>query len=308
MMKQSGMKRSSSLPKYITCCADPDDSDIADDTEEDSCVTRERMHTSHLTDQQEIINFKLQFARQQEMLANLSLKLSKCAVEIDALKTENEVLIDERALPAVPPVRSKGWFSTSECRGSMQMLISVNAKYMTENSRLQVERDVLRASFHSYVKDSRRISAALQQENDALRHRLQDDDETDKKSFKELLLYPFDPFEKRKKSLSLVTSSTFPSDICHINDDDETQSECFQKWLQNQTQGLHVESNDGIQGDTKKRSGGARESQDLLVDFGETPRPMRTSISLSRSMPLTCRTSRDTTGMAPAGKMRWSFI
>jgi hypothetical protein len=111
------------------------------------------MRTSHLTDHQEIIDFKLQFSRQQEMLANLSLmKLSKCEMEIDVLKTENAVLIDKQALAAVPPVWSKGWFCKS--RGLMQMLISLNAKYMTDNSRLQVERDVLCASFHSYVKDS----------------------------------------------------------------------------------------------------------------------------------------------------------
>jgi len=292
-MKQSDMKRSSFLPTYSTYCADPDDSDgIADDTEDDSCVT------FHLTDQQEIINFKLQFARQQEMIDNLSLKLSKCEVEIDALKTQNAVLIDKQALAAVPPVRPKGWFSTSECRGSMQMLIGVNAKYMTDNSRLQVERDVLHASFHSYVKDSRRIVTAIQQENDALRHRLQDDDETDKKSFKELWLYPLDPFEKWKKSLIEV-----PSDISDFDDVDETQYECFQKWLRNQTQGVLFYTDDGIQGDIKKCSGGARESQDLLVDFGETPRPTRTSTSVSRSMPLICGTSEE---LLKVG-MRWSF-
>jgi hypothetical protein len=303
MMKQSDTKRSSSLPSSIVCYADQDS--IADNNEDDSCVTRERMHTYHLADQQEIIKFKLQFARQQEMLDNLSLKLSKCEVEIDALKTENAVLIDERALAAAPPVRSKGWFSSSECRGSMQMLISVNAKYMTDNSRLQVERDVLRASFRSYVKDSHRIVTALQKENDALQHRLQDDDETDKESFKELSMYPLDPFEKWKKSFSEVTSSTLPSDISDFGDDYETQSKCFQKWLQNQMQGVHVESDDGIQGEIKKCSGGARESQDLLVDFGETPRPTRTSISLSRSMPLICGTSEE---LLKVGKMRWSFI
>jgi hypothetical protein len=176
MMKQSDKKRSSSLLTSIICHADLDDSDsiAGNNTEDDSCVTRERMHPCHLADQQEIINFKLQFARQQEMLDNLSLKLSKCEVEIDALKTENAVLIDERALAAAPTVRSKGWFSSSECRGSMQMLISVNAKYMTDNSHLHVERDVLHVSFRSYVKDSHRIVTALQKENDALRHILQD--------------------------------------------------------------------------------------------------------------------------------------
>ena len=139
------------------------------------------------------------------MLDNLSLKLSKCEVEIDALKTENAVLIDKQALTAVPQVRSKGWFSTSKCRGSMQMLIGVNVKYMTYNSHLQVERDVLHASFYSYVKDSHRIVTALQQENDALQHRLQDGNEIDMKSFKELWLYPLDPFEIWKKSLIEVT-------------------------------------------------------------------------------------------------------
>ena len=277
MMKQSDMKRH----------ADPDDSNhIANNNEDDSCVTRERMNTSHLTDQQEIINFKLQIARQQEMLDILSLKYSQCQVEIDALKTENALLIDERALAAVPPVRPKGWFPPSKCRGSMQMLISANAKCMTDNFRLQVEGDVLRASFHSYVKDSRRIVRALQQENEALRHRLQDDDESDKKSSNELFPYPLDPSKKGKKPLSVVTSSTALSDISDLDDDDETLFECFEEWLQDQTQGVHDESDGCIQGGIKKRSGGARKSQDLLVDFGETVRPTRTSTSLSRSMPL----------------------
>ena len=87
------------------------------------------------------------------MLANLSLKLSKCEMEIDVLKTVNAVLIDKRVLAAVPPVWSKGWFC--ESRGSMHMLISFNAKYMTDNSRFKVGRDALCASFHSYAKDSR---------------------------------------------------------------------------------------------------------------------------------------------------------
>jgi len=239
------------------------------------------------------------------MLDNLSLKLSKCEVEIDALKTKNAVLIDKQALAAAPPARSKGWFSSSECRGSMQMLISVNAKYMTDNSHLHVERDVLHVSFRSYVKDSHRIVTALQKENDALRYRLQDDDETDKKSFNELLLYPLDPFEKWKKSFSEVTASTLPSDISDFGDDYETQSECFQTWLQNQTQGIHVESDDGIQGEIKKCSGGTRESQDLLVNFGEIPRRTRTSRHLSRSMPLICGPSEE---LLKVGKMRWSFI
>ena len=86
--------------------------------------------------------------------------------------------------------------------------------------------------------------------------------------------------------MSAVRSSTFPSDINDLDDDNETQTVCFHKWLQNQTQGIHAESD----------AGGARESNDLLVDFGETPRPMRTSTSLSRSMPFICRTSPDITG------------
>ena len=225
-------------------------------------------------------------------------------MEIDALKTENAVLIDKQALTAVPQVRSKGWFSTSKCRGSMQMLIGVNAKYMTDNSRLQVERDVLHASFHSYVKDSHQIVTALKQENDALRHRLQDDDETDKKSFKKRWLYPLDPFEIWKKSLIGVTSSTFISDISDFDDVDEMQYECFQKWLRNQTQGVLFFTSDGIQGDIKKCSGGARESQDLLVIFGETPRPTRTSTSLSRPMLSICGRSEE---FLKVGNMRWSF-
>ena len=75
MMKQSDTKSSSSLPTSIICHAYLDDSNSMN-TKDDSCVTHERTHTYHLADQQEIINFKLQFTRQQEMLDNLSLKLS----------------------------------------------------------------------------------------------------------------------------------------------------------------------------------------------------------------------------------------
>ena len=108
MMKQSDTKRSSSLLTSIIWHADLDDRDsIAGNTKDDSCVTRERMHTCHLADQQDIINFKLQFARQQEMLDNLSLKLSKCEVEIDALKTKNAVLEEDgskvQSLDVTPP-------------------------------------------------------------------------------------------------------------------------------------------------------------------------------------------------------------
>ena len=106
MMKQSDTKSSSSLPTSIICHAGLDDSDSIN-TEDDSCVTRERMHPCHLADQQEIINFKLQFARQQEMLDNLSLKLSRCEVEINALKTKNAVLEEDggkvQSLDVTPP-------------------------------------------------------------------------------------------------------------------------------------------------------------------------------------------------------------
>ena len=120
MMKQSDTKRSSSLLTSIICHADLDDSNsiAGNNTEDDSCVTRERMHPCHLADQQEIINFKLQFARQQEMLDNLSLKLSKCMeVEIDALKTENAVLIDERALAAHQQYVRRGGFPQANAGG-----------------------------------------------------------------------------------------------------------------------------------------------------------------------------------------------
>ena len=109
MMKQSDTKSSSSLPTSIICHADLDNSDsIAGNTEDNSCVTCKKMHTCHLADQQDIINFKLQFARQQEMLDNLSLKLSKCEVEINALKTKNAVLEEDggkvQSLDVTPPL------------------------------------------------------------------------------------------------------------------------------------------------------------------------------------------------------------
>jgi hypothetical protein len=299
MMKHCDMKASISLPS-----ADPDNSDsIADDNREDSCVTHERMLESHLTDQEVIITLKLQIAGQQEMLDILSLKLSQCQVEINALKAKNAVLIDKRAQAGAPPVRSKGRLSTSECRGSMQMLISANAKFMTDNSRLQVKGDVLRASFHSYIKDSRKIVTALQQENEELQQILQDDNEAEKKLLKELLLCPPDP-SKTGKRLSAVTSLTALSDISYLDDGNEMQSKCVLEWLQDQTQSVHVESDDGIQGKIKKRTEGARKSQDLLVDFGETVRPTKTSTSLTRSMPLICGTSQEFDGILSEIKSR----
>jgi hypothetical protein len=136
----------------------------------------------------ELIKLKLQIARQQEHVDIIASKLSKCEVENEVLQSEKATLVDELAretheLPPTAP-RGGGWLfsksSSANNLGSMQMLVDNNAKLMMENARVQVLVDIMRKSFQTYIKDSRRTSErdqqtikALQQENELLQQQQQ---------------------------------------------------------------------------------------------------------------------------------------
>jgi len=95
------------------------------------------------TEKQELLDLKLQIARQQEKLDILSSKLSKCEVENEALKAEKAVLVDELALAhgatqEQPQLitRRRQFSKAGDSGGSMQLLIDTNSKLVMDNARL----------------------------------------------------------------------------------------------------------------------------------------------------------------------------
>lgn len=115
----------------------------------------------------------------QEQLDVLSSKLNSCKIENGALKAENEalkaenealksqemLLINDLALASCcqpntqQHATGKRWFALpgQNCNtGSMQLLLDTNAKFMRENSRLEVTVDILRKSFQCHIQESQR--------------------------------------------------------------------------------------------------------------------------------------------------------
>lgn len=113
------------------------------------------------TDRQELIELKLQIARQQEKLDALSLKLSQAEVENEALVAEKTALVEELAsrgedqsAPTDIKIFTKG-LGDEDSDSAVRELMDANARLVTENARLQVVVGVMRKSFKHYIKDSR---------------------------------------------------------------------------------------------------------------------------------------------------------
>lgn len=129
----------------------------------------DRKIPSTIENYQEITNLKLQIAKQQEKLNNLSSKLCQCQDENEALKKEKAVLVD--ALIENQP--------GTDGRKPMQFLVNANTKLIADNARLQVVLDVMRKSFKKHIDGIRKsddkvrpVSTILQRENEPLRQQL----------------------------------------------------------------------------------------------------------------------------------------
>ena len=88
------------------------------------------------TEEQELIESKMQIARQQEKIDILSSKLSQCEVENEALKIERRVFVDELALGCKHQLSTQKRRHSTESNGSMHFLIDSNAKLVMENELL----------------------------------------------------------------------------------------------------------------------------------------------------------------------------
>ena len=133
------------------------------------------MHTIH----QELIDLKLQVAKQREQIDILSSKLSTSQVVNEVAKAENATLVDEitqardfietnsiskrfnpfSSIKSAPPVNNGG---------SMQMLIDTNTRLTIDNSRLEASVDAIRNSFQGYIKFVQRSSRADKESIDLL--------------------------------------------------------------------------------------------------------------------------------------------
>lgn len=125
-------------------------------------------HTDDM--QQELINLKLQIARQQEKIDLLSARLDQTMVENETLNAEKTSLANELSKKSqeqqVHQQTTRRWSSAEEVKP-------------TNNACQQVVAEVMRKSFQTYIKDSRRQSLAdkqaikrLEEENRALRQSL----------------------------------------------------------------------------------------------------------------------------------------
>ena len=137
-------------------------------------------------DRREMVELKLQLARQQEELDALRATCGRYRVENEALRTEREALTDELALLRTEKVghpipRRAPWFFKQDRHqeasgGSMQLLVDANSRLMTDNAKLQVSVDGLRKSLRNYIKFSQKSCLAdkeaiekLKRENRLLR-------------------------------------------------------------------------------------------------------------------------------------------
>eukprot|EP00579_Thalassiosira_antarctica_P007423 CAMPEP_0201886386 /NCGR_PEP_ID=MMETSP0902-20130614/21923_1 /ASSEMBLY_ACC=CAM_ASM_000551 /TAXON_ID=420261 /ORGANISM="Thalassiosira antarctica, Strain CCMP982" /LENGTH=356 /DNA_ID=CAMNT_0048415947 /DNA_START=56 /DNA_END=1127 /DNA_ORIENTATION=- len=130
----------------------------------------DRKIPSNIENHQEINILKLQIAKQQEKLNNLSSKLRQCQDENEALKKEKAVLVDALVDENQPGV---------DGGKPMQFLVNANTKLIADNARLQVVLDVMRKSFKKHIESIRKsdekvrpASTILQRENELLRQQL----------------------------------------------------------------------------------------------------------------------------------------
>jgi len=116
------------------------------------------------TAEQELIDLKLQVARQHEKIDMLSSKVSQYEVENAILKAEKTALVDElthirngeQQSSAYKANYLTNYHDDKEKEGPHKQRDDTVAELMAEISRLQALSDVTRKSFQSYVKDSRR--------------------------------------------------------------------------------------------------------------------------------------------------------
>ena len=127
--------------------------------------TLDKRH-SEKTEKQELMELRLQVARQQEKISRLESKLSQALVENEELKAAKSTMAEQLT-------NSIQGQSSALRRRSSQLTAS------SSTSCQQVVNGVMRKSFQKYIKDSRRQSLVdketidkLQQENEALKHQL----------------------------------------------------------------------------------------------------------------------------------------
>ena len=139
--------------------------------------------TAITTNNQELIELKLQLAQQKEKVDKISSQLKACQAENDVLKIENKSLLDQLAPNRkeeqilLRPSSSSRWFSTRRVRdttttpgsatggGSMQMLLDANSKLMVDNARLQSENVNVRNCFQSYIMGTRKKTKQKENKN-----------------------------------------------------------------------------------------------------------------------------------------------
>lgn len=137
--------------------------------------------------EQELIEAKLEIAKQREELDILRSKLSRCqkekedlAVENKSLKMEKTALVEEVAQfmkeKKLQSNAQKRWFGAAErtsSGGSMQLLLETNSKLMMDNNRLQASIASTRKSFQNYMKEARQANNTDKQTIKTLQHELQ---------------------------------------------------------------------------------------------------------------------------------------
>ena len=140
--------------------------------------------TAITTNNQELIELKLQLAQQKEKVDKISSQLKACQAENDVLKIENKSLLDQlapnRKEEQILRPSSSRWFSTRRVRdttrdtttpgsatggGSMQMLLDANSKLMVDNARLQSENVNVRKCFQSYIMGTKKKTKQKEDKN-----------------------------------------------------------------------------------------------------------------------------------------------
>ncbi|KAL7528759.1 hypothetical protein ACHAWF_002688, partial [Thalassiosira exigua] len=120
--------------------------------------------------EEEIVELKLQIAKQQKKLDALASQLGQCQEECEVLKAENAELVDKMAAShkhkkndeGRPEERRRPIARRSSCCHAgpehARTLQDENAALADDNNRLRVVAEVMRKSFKSYIKESRRKS------------------------------------------------------------------------------------------------------------------------------------------------------
>eukprot|EP00581_Thalassiosira_minuscula_P010649 CAMPEP_0183725410 /NCGR_PEP_ID=MMETSP0737-20130205/20554_1 /TAXON_ID=385413 /ORGANISM="Thalassiosira miniscula, Strain CCMP1093" /LENGTH=327 /DNA_ID=CAMNT_0025956391 /DNA_START=114 /DNA_END=1094 /DNA_ORIENTATION=+ len=112
---------------------------------------------------QEKTELQMQLVRQKEMLDKMSSTLSQYQAENEVLKAEKASLFEELASSHQKKLSTNETCISSHNLALLQMHPDTNAKLVQDYSRLKVIISVMRSSFHSYIKDSRRRKAKDQQ-------------------------------------------------------------------------------------------------------------------------------------------------